>query len=315
MLTNRFVVGVNLPWVHYGGDFGANAWRPAGGLSQPDRYAEADATLARIADRGISLIRWFVLCDARAGVRIAADGRPTGLDNATARDLDAAIALLEKRSLRAVFVLLDFLLAQRGRVVNGVQTRGRVTWLRGEHARGALVERVLRPLAAHVNGAAAVHAWDLLNEPEWVTLGWGGLDPWQCVSARTMRRFLRDCVAGVRSVSPAPVTVGLSSARGLPLVRDLGLDFYQVHWYDHVDPPASLAAPVADLGLDAPLVLGEFPTAGSSQRPSGILATARGAGYAGAWAWSFLAADEFSSGAACEGDVAEFIRGTGSATT
>ena len=176
------------------------------------------------------------------------------------------------------------------------------------------MERVVSPLVARTSGAAAVYAWDLLNEPEWVTLGWGGLDPWQCVSPTTMRRFLRECVAGVRSVSAAPVTVGLASARGLPLVRDLGLDFYQVHWYDHVDSPASLAAPVVALGLDAPLVLGEFPTAGSSQPASGILSTVRDAGYAGAFAWSYLASDEFSSGITCERDVADFARDSGSAT-
>ena len=28
-----FVLGANLPWVRYGGDFGANAWSPGGGLA------------------------------------------------------------------------------------------------------------------------------------------------------------------------------------------------------------------------------------------------------------------------------------------
>ena len=314
MGADGFVVGVNLPWLHYGGDFGANAWRPEGGLAQQDRHAEADAAFARLADRGVTLVRWFVLCDARAGVRVAPDGSPAGLDEAAARDMDAALVLLEKRGLRAVFVLLDFLLAQRGRLVDGVRTRGRVAWLRDEHCRQMLVERVLSPLAARTSGAAAVHAWDLLNEPEWATLGWGGLDPWQSVSPATMRRFLRECMAGVRSVSAAPVTVGLASARGLPLVRDLGLDFYQIHWYDHVDSLASLGAPVAALGLDAPLVLGEFPTAGSREPASSVLSTVRHAGYAGAFAWSYLASDEFSSGPACDRVVTDFARDTGSST-
>ena len=28
-----FLSGANLPWLRYGGDFGANAWSPAGGMA------------------------------------------------------------------------------------------------------------------------------------------------------------------------------------------------------------------------------------------------------------------------------------------
>ena len=70
MPAGTFVTGVNLPWMHYGGDFGANAWRPQGGVGQPDRHAELDDTLARLADRGLGVVRWFVLADGRAGVTV-----------------------------------------------------------------------------------------------------------------------------------------------------------------------------------------------------------------------------------------------------
>ncbi len=45
-----FGVGVNLPWIDYGQDFGASAWRPQGGVAQPD-LARADARGAREARR------------------------------------------------------------------------------------------------------------------------------------------------------------------------------------------------------------------------------------------------------------------------
>ena len=48
MTSPTFVVGANLPWISYGGDFGANAWRPAGGVRhQLDDVADA---MARAAD-------------------------------------------------------------------------------------------------------------------------------------------------------------------------------------------------------------------------------------------------------------------------
>ncbi len=295
MTEGSFLVGVNLPWFHYGGDVGANTWRPDGGIARPDRLAEADAALGRLADQGVTVVRWFLLCDARAGVLPDPDGGPAGLDEAVSRDLDAALGLLEKHRLQAMFALLDFLLARRARDVDGVRTGGRAAWLRREDWRQRLVERVLVPVATRVAGSAALHSWDLLNEPEWITLGWGGLDPRQSVPQAAMRSFLGDCVSGLRSVASTPITVGLASVRGLPLVAGLGLDFYQVHWYDHVDPPASLAVPAADWKLDAPLLLGEFPTAGSSQPVAAILSAVRKAGYVGALAWSALSADPFSN--------------------
>jgi hypothetical protein len=41
-----FVVGVNLPWLSYGGDFGANAWHPRGGIARPEPRRRADETFA-----------------------------------------------------------------------------------------------------------------------------------------------------------------------------------------------------------------------------------------------------------------------------
>lgn len=306
---------MNLPWVHYGGDFGANAWRPLGGVAQPDRREELDTILARLAGTGVRLLRWFLLCDARAGVIVDNHGAPGCLDTAIERDLDTALECLERHGLRALFVLLDFLLAGQPQRVSAVQTGGRVAWLRNRDARSRLVERVLVPLASRASGTPALYGWDLINEPEWITWGWGGWAPHRCLRRDTLRRFVREALAGLRSVSAAPVTIGLASHRGLPLVRDLGLDFYQVHWYDHLDPPSVLVTPAAAYRLDRPLWLGEFPTAQSSQAPLNVLSAVEHAGFAGALAWSVAAADPFSSATVCAEEVARYGRRDGKTWT
>ena len=76
-----FVVGANLPWVRYGGDFGANAWSPRGGLGGRGRDAALDDRLHLLRSRGVEVLRWFVLCDGRAGLRVEPDGTPAGLDD------------------------------------------------------------------------------------------------------------------------------------------------------------------------------------------------------------------------------------------
>ena len=47
-----FQVGANLPWLQYGGDFGANAWSPRGGLARPERAASSLEAVkpSRVAD-------------------------------------------------------------------------------------------------------------------------------------------------------------------------------------------------------------------------------------------------------------------------
>ena len=90
------------------------------------------------------------------------------------------------------------------------------------------------------------------------------------------------------------VTVGAASAFSLDLVRGLGLDLYQIHWYDKYELRTPLDQPVAAFALDRPVLLGEFPTRGSRCSAGEILATARGTGYAGALGWPAAADDEAS---------------------
>jgi len=103
-------------------------------------------------------------------------------------------------------------------------------------------------------------------------------------------------------------TVGSASARTLPLVEGLGLDVYQAHWYDRLDRKAPLDRPVASLGLDRPLILGEFPTRGSRRMPIEIVEIARQNDYAGALAWSVLSADGVTDHPAFVADLGRLRR-------
>ncbi len=298
-------VGANLPWIDYGQDFGASAWRPQGGVAQPDMRERMREALARLADTGAELVRWWLLADGRAGLLLDADGGLAGLDDFVFADMDAAIDALQETGLRAVFVLTDFLWFAPARVVNGVQLGGRRGLVRRRDQRPQLLEAVFSPIARRYASEPAIAGWDLLNEPEWATLGRGARDPRRAVSGRTMRRYLAEIVAAFRAEQVAqPLSVGLASARALPLVQGLGLDAYQVHWYENNDPLEALARPVASRGLDRPVFLGEFPTRGASVGPERILELAGAAGYSGALAWSLLATDDATDGAGCAAALA-----------
>jgi hypothetical protein len=309
-LPAGFLAGVNLPWLDYGCDFGANAWQPQGGLARAERRDRLRPVLARLADEGIRLLRWFWLCDGRAGLRFGADGELHGLDEHVLPDLESSLELLGEHGLRVMPVLLSFDWLGRGQMVNGVAIRGRRGLVRAPARRRQLVERVFTPLFERFGRSDEVFAWDLMNEPEWATLGAGGYDPGATVGRRTMCAFLGDLREAARDHVTQPITVGLASLAGLPLVRGLDLDFYQVHWYDSLGRRHRPERPVGPLGLDHPLVLGEFPTRGSKYTADALLQAARDSGYAGAFAWSVLAEDAFSAGPESATAVAAWVRGT-----
>jgi hypothetical protein len=295
----ELVVGANLPWIDYGQDFGASAWRPRGGLARPERRERLRRALGDLAASGASLVRWWLLGDGRAGLREDDEGRISALDDRLFADIDAGVLALREAGLLAQFVLVDFLWLDTGRTVNGVRLGGRRDHVRDPSRRARLLERVFAPIAERYGREPAVTGWDLMNEPEWATLGVGTLDPRRAVSRREMRTFLAETAAVFRARVTQPLSVGLASARWLSLVDGLDLDQVQVHWYESLDPVTSLVRPVESLGLGRPVLLGEFPTRGASLPPRAILEIAQEAGYAGALAWSALADDRATDARAC----------------
>ncbi|HTM24033.1 MAG TPA: hypothetical protein VL225_02505 [Vicinamibacterales bacterium] len=292
-LPDPFFVGVNLPWIGYGTDVGASLWYPDGGLSRrPPALERLDRTLAAIAGDGMSVVRVFLLCDARSGVRFDDGGFPLGLDDAALADIDAMMAAARRHRVRVMPVLLDFHLCDAPRIVDGVQLGGHSRLITDASAGTAFIDRVLGPIVERFGGEDAVAGWDVINEPEWCRVPFASL-----------QRFLGGAVECVRRLARQPVTIGCAGTWRLDLVTPLGLDFYQIHWYERFGWRA-LAQPVAELGLsDRPVVLGEFP--GRSTLVGDVLDAAKRAGYEGALVWSALADDEQSAWPA---DVGAWVR-------
>ncbi len=279
-----FLLGANLPWIHYGIDFGANAWRPDGGVARREDSAQLEAAFEKLAASGVEYVRWFLLCDGRAGIQFNDRGRPQGLDPFIIADVDAALNTARRHDIRIMFVLLDFLWCDAPRSVRGVQMGGRTHVLHDSESRHALLETVFRPMLERYGDERSIFAWDIINEPEWV----------KTLTREELRVFLVETVSLVHATTRQPVTVGSAGTRWRDVYKGLGLDFYQVHWYDSLEHQPSLQTPVADLGFDRPVLLGEFPTRGSRKSSTEIVDTARAAGYAGAFYWSVLSQDDCS---------------------
>jgi len=289
-----FVVGANLPWWSYGGDFGANVWAPEGGLAHLASLQALEDVFKGLAADGMRWVRWFLLCDGRAGIEWDPDGEPLGLDRFVLPDLAAALDLAERHGLKLVLTIFDFPWFGSGREAGGVQLGGRSKTVADDGQRERLLDTVVEPILSQYGRSGAVSAWDIVNEPEWATRAFGGRASRGAIVAEEMRAFIGQVVERIHGRTIHQATVGLASAKGLPLVRDLGLDLYQIHWYDLLEADSPLDRPVSALELDRPVLLGEFPTRGSARSAASILETAQASGYAGALAWSVRTSDPAS---------------------
>ena len=114
------------------------------------------------------------------------------------------------------------------------------------------------------------------------------------MKTRAVKDFLSEAILMIRASSTRPVTIGSAGARWRRWYRHLDVDYAQLHWYDGLRGQPGLDTPVASLGFERPVWLGEFPTRGSRLGWEEILETARAAGYAGAFYWSALSNDACS---------------------
>jgi len=279
-----FPASANYPWLNYGGDFGANAWGHRG-VSTPESRAAVAADFAFLRSKKVRLVRWFLFCDGRAGLRYDARGYVTGLDEHVFPDVDAALEAARENGLQVILVLFDFHLLDAPQWTAGVQLGGRAGLVVDARARDSLFAGALQPLLARYGRRPEVYAWEIMNEPESRASGAVGTDALQEFAGRASSAIH---AAGGRA------TLGSAKLQDLALWKDAGLDFYQYHDYEDVYRSAHAEGFGARAALDKPCLLGEFPTKNSRVGLEGYLDAARHEGLTGALAWSLRAQDDYS---------------------
>lgn len=298
-----FFLGANLPWITYGCDFGANAWRPDGGISQPAQREMLTNYFRELSKSDIRVVRWFMFCDGRAGLHF--DRENVSLDSYVFPDADAALEIAGHFGIRIMFVLFDFHWFFPAKSKGNVQMGGRGKYITDTGLRLRLLENVVQPILHRYGQHPAIHSWDVFNEPEWVLLGIGSVNPMASTSLRKFRSFVEDVVNLIHNETAHPATLGLAWRSSLSRFEDCLLDFEQVHWYD-IQGDALWTL----LERQTPVILGEFPTSGSRFEVAEILRHAHHAGFAGALAWSARDTVTLSSFASFVAGLTQFRENT-----
>ncbi len=212
---DEFFLGANLPWITYGCDFGANAWHPGGGVSHPGHRELLANCFRDLSKIGVRLVRWFMLCDGRAGLRFSRF--KVSLDASVFPDVDAALDTAGQFGIRVMFVILDFHWFDPPQVERGVQAAGRGPYLTNRFLRGRMLHNAVRPILRRYGQHPAIHSWDVFNEPEWVIRDVCAWAPEGASTLRSFRHFVKEVADLVHSETTQPATLGLARRSSLNL--------------------------------------------------------------------------------------------------
>ena len=320
-------VGVNYPWFDYGWDFGVAppGWRST--QTDPRWYGEIDSHLQRFQSLGISVVRWFILgdgltygtggsapyADATAGGEWRFD--PPMPAPEIAQHFEELLQRFENVNragslpIQLLPVFIDFHFcdpgsdAEKPQVPNpypGWVKQGRADAITDTNKRQRFLEQAFDPLLrvsqAH---AAVIYAWEVINEPEWITNTWNPDNPTNHpVDATSMQAFLEAGKARIRAAGLKP-TIGFAS---IDTLRATGItaEINQFHHY----PAGRKTLERSGFDPNYPGIVGEFATSQADIWPElkdtgqsvlNRLRQADAQGYPLAIPWSFRGQDPHTS--------------------
>jgi hypothetical protein len=283
------MVGANWRGIKYGQNFGTTAWFPTGnGISKYPDFVQDNLDYMRRA--GIKVARVGLLEDGRT--MFDKEGHVTGYNKTFSDDVKTLLALANQAGIKVEFTIFDYLIAGKGENENGVWLRGRSQIITNEALRTEFRNQFLIPFLKEFGGHAALIGFDVINEPEWVVSKKDGgswedaNDPTKAdmpVPGEIMKGFITDCLNNIRAYAPGKmVTVGIS-AKFIPLVKELSIDYFALHyypWMGEFKPYLNL------LPTGKPWSLEEYPTR-ETVSISNYLDLAFKEGGAGAMLWNF----------------------------
>lgn len=265
-----------------------------------ERPSTAEEDFEELTSYGIRVVRWFLFADGRAAPEFDNNGLVVGFDDFFYEDMDAALEAAQEHGIYLLLVLFDFHLCDTAVMDKEVQLGGHADLITDPAKTQSFIDNALEPMLSRYGDHPNILAWEVMNEPEWAMLIDEGeeVEVGQPVPAEAMHDFVHTIAQHIKETSAQLVTLGSASRKWLGLWTDMGLDFYQYHYYDKFEEETPFDLPyweVADeFELDKPCILGEFPTNGSNISVQEYLEKAWLNGLAGALGWSFILYDAYS---------------------
>lgn len=293
-------VGINYPWGEYGWDFGVPPW----GTRKP--WASAlTSDLQLFRQLRIFCVRWFILGDgftygSGSGIAPYPDPNPRRsgqwrfddpprLTNAFLQDFTSLLDEFRRSRIKLLPSLIDFHFCypgvdkdNQGRPLpSGFIKCGRSDVIVDPSKRNKFFDRVLEPLLSISRRYRdIVYAWELINEPEWVTLGLRleGATYRPTVPLGKMLEFIREGIGRINA-SRFRSSVGYASYARISeweersqkeFGKSLGITLHQFHYYPYKEKYLRVFKRRPKIPLHVfdprwPCFIGEFASSALSQ--------------------------------------------------
>lgn len=316
--TDYYISGVNIPWNHYGWDFGRHNWWGQG--YDRDWFEQ---TFHDLSTHGVNSVRVWVHCDGRANPNFNAEGYVTGLDAGMLEQLDDFMTLANDYNLMVIIVLWSHDMFEDNRTIAGPYAGMHADLVWDTEKTESYIENALIPIVQQLNMHCNLLAWEIMNEPEWAMRIDTGNATAQTVEREEMQRFIGTCIQTIRDHSDQNITVGAATSfgnqNGQPnnywherAFQRLGfdheqvyLDFYSFHFYNWMGTNHSpFKNDASTWQLSRPILVAEasnsIETSPHGMMPLEQLNACYENNYAGILFWSYNAEDDYSEWADCK---------------
>ena len=206
-----FLMGVNLAWVNFRGDFGSK-W---GSIVPNATFATFESTVMQLSQAGGNAIRFWVHCDGANTPEFDQNGIVIGTDierwsrtsGRLVQDMQRYLSIADQYHVKILFSLFNFGIQQHA--LKG----GKL--LTDHDAFQSYVDRALTPIVQGTKGSDALLGFEVFNEPEGMMGGIVGAG-WSrpTVDVQTILAFINRIAGAIHDLDAnALVTVGSWSLR------------------------------------------------------------------------------------------------------
>jgi len=246
----------------------------------PPLFDHIDANLWYLKAIGVSVVRWFLLANgfnygpaSRHSQRFLGYGKirlpmparafdpPSQVDRRFTRDFEELLLRFKKAGLQIIPSLVDFYF---GSFLNftvddqrGIGAGGKADVITDAPKRRVFLDTMLVGLLeVSAKYREQIYAWEVMNEPVWLCLGFSPLSPWHGrkpeVTFDQMRAFLEEAIARIKSFK-LESTVGHRFRADLDKFPTGSLP--QFHYYAKPFPGTGIS--LGPYKMDPPRIIGQ----------------------------------------------------------
>ncbi len=283
-----YPVGVNYAWYNWSYEFSDNNWA--------SNFARIKSDIDTMSTKGVRALRWWVFPDLAYGPIWSGANEGslcTGLPDKWVDHMKETCDYALSKNVKIYWTITSFDCARNDDSVDHDDIIDNPVVLQ------SFLDNAMKPILQKLGEHQGVMGWDIINEPEWIVNKADNGEPngkGESFPLSAMRNYIKTTCAYIHQYAKQPVSFGSANMKWLGAQYDLwdnlGLDFYDFHWYDWATPYFNpTKTPASSLNLDKPVIIGEMmPDSKSSSlgmTHKQVLDAIYKNGYAGYLLWSW----------------------------